>query len=395
MTAFDESLLAPGSDLVGLTAAICDIPSVSGDEAALADAIEATLRARPHLEVHRDADAVVARTSFGRDRRVVVAGHIDTVPVADNLPTRLEAQPDRPGGGAGSRPQARRDDSPPEGTRRDDRVLWGRGTVDMKGGVAVALALACELGTPGKVPAVDVTWVFYDHEEVEAARNGLGRLARNHPGLLDADFAILGEPSNAGIEGGCNGTMRVEVRTRGVAAHSARSWTGVNAIHGAADLLARLARYEPRTVAVEGLDYREGLNAVGIRGGIAGNVVPDECVVEVNYRFAPSRSEAEAERHLREVFDGYDVTVTDSSPGARPGLDAPMAKDFAAAVLAVTGGEPQPKYGWTDVARFAGLGIPAVNFGPGDALLAHKDDERLHVAELSACRDALRAWLLG
>jgi succinyl-diaminopimelate desuccinylase len=368
VTAFDESLLTPGSDLVDLTAAICDIPSVSGGEAALADAIEATLRARPHLEVHRDADAVVARTALGRDRRVVVAGHIDTVPVAANLPTRLDA---------------------------DGGVLWGRGTVDMKGGVAVALALACELGSPGRAPAVDVTWVFYDHEEVEATLNGLGRLARNRPDLLEGDFAILGEPSNAGIEGGCNGTMRVEVRTHGVAAHSARSWTGRNAIHAAADLLARLDAYEPRTVPVDGLDYREGLNAVRIRGGIAGNVVPDECVVEVNYRFAPSRSEAEAEKHLRDVFDGYDVTVTDSSPGARPGLDAPMAEDFAAAVLAVTGGTPQPKYGWTDVARFAGLGIPAVNFGPGDPLLAHKDDERLPVAELAACRDALRTWLLG
>ncbi|RPF22499.1 succinyl-diaminopimelate desuccinylase [Myceligenerans xiligouense] len=377
MTAFDESLLTPGSDLVDLTAAICDIPSVSGDEAALADAIEATLRARPHLEVHRDGDAVVARTGFGRDRRVVVAGHIDTVPVADNLPTRLV------GAGASGDGEA------------DGRVLRGRGTVDMKGGVAVALALACEVGTPGREPAVDVTWVFYDHEEVEAVHNGLGRLARNAPGLLEADFAILGEPSGAGIEGGCNGTMRVEVRTRGVAAHSARSWTGVNAIHGAAEVLGRLARYEPRTVAVEGLDYREGLNAVGIRGGIAGNVIPDECVVEVNYRFAPSRGEAEAEQHLREVFEGFEVTVTDSSPGARPGLDAPMAKDFATAVLSVTGGEPRPKYGWTDVARFAGLGIPAVNFGPGDALLAHKDDERLAVAELAACRDALRTWLLG
>ncbi|GAA1853010.1 succinyl-diaminopimelate desuccinylase [Myceligenerans crystallogenes] len=382
MTAFDDALLAPDSDLVGLTAAICDIPSVSGDEAALARAIEAMLRARPHLEVIRDGDAVVARTNLGRERRVVVAGHIDTVPIAGNLPTRLAGTAEPGTKGTGD-------------VQGDDRVLWGRGTVDMKGGVAVALALACEIGTPGVEPGVDLTWVFYDHEEVEAARNGLGRLARNRPDLLAADFAILGEPSNAGIEGGCNGTMRADVVTHGVAAHSARSWTGENAIHGAAEVLARLRRYEPRTVEVDGLAYREGLNAVGIRGGIAGNVVPDECVVTVNYRFAPSRDEAEAEKHLREVFEGFDVTVTDSSPGARPGLDAPMAQDFAAAVLAVTGGEPMPKYGWTDVARFAGLGIPAVNFGPGDPLLAHKDDERLPVAELAACRDALRAWLLG
>ena len=366
MSVLDPELLAVDSDLVGLTAAICDIPSVSGDERALADAIEATLRDRPHLEVHRDADAVVARTNLGRDRRVVVAGHIDTVPVARNLPTRLEGD-----------------------------TLWGRGTVDMKGGVAVALALACELGTPQALPGVDLTWVFYDHEEVEATLNGLGRLARNRPELLRGDFAILGEPSNAGIEGGCNGTMRVEVRTRGVAAHSARSWTGSNAIHAAAEVLARLDTYEPRTIEVDGLAYREGMNAVGISGGIAGNVIPDECVVTVNFRFAPSRDEAEAEKHLRDLFAGYDVEVTDSSPGARPGLDAPMARDFTDAVLAVSGATPRPKYGWTDVARFAELGIPAVNFGPGDPLLAHKDDERLPVAQLASCRDSLRAWLLA
>jgi succinyl-diaminopimelate desuccinylase len=264
----------------------------------------------------------------------------------------------------------------------------------MKGGVAVMLALAVELGRPGREPAADLTWVFYDHEEVEAALNGLGRVARNHPELLAGDFAILGEPSEAGIEGGCNGTLRAEVRTRGVTAHSARAWTGVNAIHAAAPVLTRLAEYTPRDVEVDGLVYRESLNAVGISGGIAGNVIPDACTVMVNYRFAPSRSVAEAEAHVRELFEGYDVVVTDAAGGARPGLDDPLAADFAAAVLATTGGAPKPKYGWTDVARFAELGIPAVNFGPGDPLLAHKDDERVPVGQLAACRDALRAWLL-
>ncbi|MEU4362188.1 succinyl-diaminopimelate desuccinylase [Promicromonospora sp. NPDC023987] len=371
--AIDPALLEPsgaGSDLVALTRAICDIPSVSGAETALADAIEALLRGYPHLEVLRDGDALVARTNLGRDRRVVVAGHIDTVPIADNLPTRLV--------GAG-----------------DDAVLWGRGTVDMLGGVAVALGLAAELGAPGSEPAHDLTWIFYDHEEVDSALNGLGRLARNHPELLRGDFAILGEPSNAGIEGGCNGTMRVELRTRGVAAHSARAWTGENAIHAAAPALARLAAYEPREVEVDGLVYREGLNAVRIEGGIAGNVIPDACTVEVNYRFAPSRSVEEAEAHLREVFEGFDLVVTDAAGGARPGLDDPLAAQFVRSVLATTGGAPAPKYGWTDVARFSELGVPAVNFGPGDPLLAHKDDEHLPVAQLAQCRDALRAWLLG
>ncbi|GHH73719.1 succinyl-diaminopimelate desuccinylase [Promicromonospora soli] len=372
-TVLDPALLDPSgkdADLVALTRTICDIPSVSGDEKALADAIEALLLGCAHLEVLRDGDALVARTNLGRDRRVVVAGHIDTVPIADNLPTRL--------------------------VRTDDGAeLWGRGTVDMLGGVAVALALAVELGAPGSEPAHDLTWIFYDHEEVDSALNGLGRLARNHPELLDGDFAILGEPSNAGIEGGCNGTMRIELRTRGVAAHSARAWTGENAIHAVAPALARLAAYEPREVEVDGLVYREGLNAVRIEGGIAGNVIPDACTVEVNYRFAPSRSVEEAEAHLREVFEGFDVVVTDAAGGARPGLDDPLAAQFVKSVLATTGGVPAPKYGWTDVARFSELGVPAVNFGPGNPLLAHKDDEHLPVAQLAQCRDALRAWLLG
>ncbi|MEN5075113.1 succinyl-diaminopimelate desuccinylase [Isoptericola cucumis] len=362
-----------GSDLVPLLAALCDVPSVSGQETALADAVEHVLRAQPHLEVLRDGDALVARTVLGREQRVVLAGHLDTVPltVPPNLPTRLETSPD------------------------GVVEMWGRGTVDMKGGIAIMLALAVELGRPGHEPVVDVTYVFYDHEEVEASLSGLGRLVRHHPELLAGDLAILGESSNNGIEGGCNGTLRVEVRTTGVAAHSARSWSGVNAIHAAAPVLARLAEYEPREVEVEGLVYREGMNAVGISGGIAGNVVPDACTVTVNYRFAPSRTVAEAEAHVRELFAGYDVVVTDAAPGARPGLDAPLAADFADAVRAATGEAPRPKYGWTDVARFAELGVPAVNFGPGDPVLAHKDDERLPVARLAVGRDALRSWLLG
>ena len=352
------------ADLLTLTRQVCDIPSVSGDETALADAVVAALGAYPHLEVLRDGDTVVARTHLGRPSRVVIAGHLDTVPIADNLPTRLEGE------GA-------------------DAVLWGRGTVDMLGGVAVQLALAAALDAPTR----DVTWVFYDHEEVDASLNGLGRVSRNHPDWLTADFAVLCEPTDAGLEGGCNGTLRAEVRVPGVAAHSARAWTGVNAIHGAAPVLAALAAYEPASVEVDGLVYREGLNAVLVSGGIATNVVPDSCVVTVNYRFAPSRSVDEAAAHVRALFDGFEVVVTDAAAGARPGLDDPAAAEFAAAVLGVTGGAPAPKYGWTDVARFSALGIPAVNFGPGDPLLAHKDDERLPVRQLGLCHDALRAWL--
>ena len=352
------------ADLVTLTRALIDVPSVSGAERALADGVERALRACDHLEVLRDGDAVVARTTLGRAERVVVAGHLDTVPVAANLPSRL----------LGEGP---------------DAEIWGRGAVDMKGGVAVQLALAASVTAPTR----DVTWVFYDQEEVEAVRNGLGRLVRTHPDWVMGDVAVLCEPTAAGIEGGCNGTLRADVVVRGKAAHSGRSWLGVNAIHGAAPVLARLADYAPRAAEVDGLLYREGLNAVGIRGGIAGNVIPDECVVSVNFRFAPDRSIAQAQAHVLEVFDGFEVVLTDAAAGARPGLDHPAVADFVAAVAARTGRPPTAKEGWTDVARFGELGIPAVNFGPGDPTLAHADDERCPVHHLATCYDGLRAWL--
>jgi succinyl-diaminopimelate desuccinylase len=339
-----------------LTRQLVDIESVSGNEAELADAIESALADVAHLEVIRDGDAIVARTNLGRPQRVVIAGHIDTVPVNDNLPSR-----------------------------REDGALWGRGTVDMKGGCAVMLALAAQLDEP----MVDVTWVWYDHEEVESALNGLGRLAANRPELLAADFAILAEPSNAEVEGGCNGTLRVDITARGRRAHSARSWMGENAIHAAAPILNLLAAYRPREVHVDGLVYREGLNAVGISGGVAGNVVPDRCTVHVNYRFAPDLSGEDAVAHLRGLFSGFEIEVVDLAEGARPGLDAPLAQAFLASV----GGQAKPKYGWTDVARFSALGIPAVNFGPGDPLLAHADDERLSIDQLDRCERGLRAWL--
>jgi succinyl-diaminopimelate desuccinylase len=261
----------------------------------------------------------------------------------------------------------------------------------MKSGVAVMLSLAAALARP----SYDVTWVFYDHEEVEAEKNGLGRIAAAHRQWLAADFAILGEPTAAGVEGGCNGTLRAQVHVPGVAAHSARAWTGVNAIHRAGEVLRRLSAYQPATVAVDGLEYREGLNAVLISGGTAGNVIPDSCTVTVNYRFAPSRSVEQAEAHVREVLAGFDVTVVDAAAGARPGLEHPAARGFVDAVLGTTGRAPVAKLGWTDVARFSALGIPAVNFGPGDPLLAHTADERCPVDQIETVRAALHAWLAG
>ena len=348
------------ADVVELTRTICDIESVSGNETELADAIESALRGFDHLEVIRDGDAIIARTNFGRAKRVVIAGHIDTVPVADNLPVKF-LQFER------------------------EQVLWGRGTVDMKAGVAVQLKLAATITEPN----VDVTWVFYDHEEVDAALNGLGRISRNRPELLNAQFAVLCEPSSAQVEGGCNGTMRATVTTRGVKAHSARPWMGENAVHKMGEVLVKLAAHTPDEVAVDGLVYRESLNAVLVSGGIATNVIPDECQLTVNYRFAPSKSADDAEAHLRDFFAGHELEVVDVAEGARPGLDLPEAAAFVAAV----GSTPKPKYGWTDVARFSALGIPAVNFGPGDPNKAHADDENVPVSQIYACETALAKWL--
>jgi succinyl-diaminopimelate desuccinylase len=338
---------------------------VSGRERALADLIEEALAGLPHLEVIRDGDCIVARTRLGRERRVIIAGHIDTVPVNANLPTRFETDTDDDG--------------------RVVEYLWGRGTVDMKAGVAVQLKLAAELTDP----IADITWMWYDNEEVAAERNGLGRMAAHRPDLFAGDFAILGEPTRSEVEGGCNGNLRIEVRTRGKRAHSARSWVGENAIHAAAPILERLVAYSPREVAVDGLVYREGLNAVGISGGVAGNVIPDECTVTINYRFAPSRSVEEAIAHMRELFGEYEIAIVDHAAGARPGRDAELATEFLAAV----GGTARPKYGWTDVARFSELGVPAVNYGPGDPLTAHADDERVRLDEILACENGLRSWL--
>ncbi len=343
-------------DAVTLTDQLVNIESVSGNEDRIAAEVEAALRALEHLEVSRFGNTVVARTHHGRAERVVIAGHLDTVPLNDNLPAR-----------------------------RDGELLHGLGTCDMKGGVAIALRLAATMPATNR----DITFLFYECEEVEADRNGLKLLGESHPELLEADFAILMEPSDGVVEAGCQGTMRIDVTTTGERAHSARSWRGVNAIHAAAEVLARLSSYEPRRPVIDGLEYHEGLNAVFVNGGVAGNVLPDRCTVSVNYRFAPDRSEQEALEHVREVFHGFDLEVSDSAPAARPGLGVPAAAAFVEAV----GGQVNPKFGWTDVARFSALGIPAVNFGPGDPQLAHKQEEHVPIEQIRQVEKTLRTWL--
>lgn len=350
-----------------LTRRLLEVDSVSGNEGPLADLVEEAFRGLPHLDVTRDGDAIIARTHLGRAERVAIAGHLDTVPLAEGLRVKVEGD-----------------------------TLWGRGAVDMKGGVAVILSLAATLVDPKR----DVTWILYDHEEVADALNGLGRISRTNPDLLKVDFAVLAEPTAGRIEGGCNGTLRFEVVVPGTTAHSARAWKGVNAIHQAAPVLVALARYSPQVVTVDGLEYREGLNAVAVAAGIAGNIIPDRCMITINYRYAPDKTEEQAVAHVREVLDesgveGLTMTVVDHGASCRPGLDAPIARDFVGAVSAMGAGEPRAKYAWTDVARFGTLGIPAVNYGPGDPNLAHSDGERVSIAEIEQVREGLRVWLEG
>jgi succinyl-diaminopimelate desuccinylase len=346
------------TDPVALTRALVDIESVSGNEHEITDAVEAALAHAPHLAVEREGNVVCARSSLGHPTRVILAGHLDTVPVHGNLPSTV-----------------------------DGDLMYGCGTADMKSGSAIALHLAVTVSEP----AFDVTYLFYDCEEVEAFRNGLNKVSVSHPQWLEADFAMLLEPTYGRVEAGCQGTARATIRLEGRRAHSARSWLGVNAIHRAGEVLRRLESYQARRAVIDGCEYREGLNAVFVRGGVAGNVIPDRCEVDVNFRFAPDRSEADAKAHLIEVFDGYDVEVLDSAPGALPGLAAGPAQDFLAAV----GTEPVGKLGWTDVARFAALGVPAVNYGPGDPNLAHTTDEHVELSKIRDGAAVLRRWLTG
>ncbi|WP_314686160.1 succinyl-diaminopimelate desuccinylase [uncultured Bifidobacterium sp.] len=384
-----------GNELEDLFSRLMGIRSVSGEETAIADCVERLLRESGRLLVRRDGDTVVASTNLGRATRVALAGHLDTVPVIDNFPPRWLEPGD---------PDIRSDVAE---AHPGERVMWGRGAVDMKASGAVLLHLAMTLDDP----RYDLSFVFYDHEEVAAELNGLRRVSERHPEWLKADFAVIGEPTSCGIEGGCNGSLRFDVITHGIAAHSARAWMGRNAIHEAAAVLDRLAAYEPADVEVDGLVYREGLNATLISGGRGTNVIPDECRVHVNYRFAPDKDVAAAKAlmmgegtgakpgageraALGGVFAGFGIEMKDESPSARPGMDAPLARALAALVEEGTGRRPVAKLGWTDVARFADLGVPAVNLGAGSPLLAHRRDEQIAAGELAELESLLRRWLL-
>jgi succinyl-diaminopimelate desuccinylase len=352
------------TDLLALVAELVAIPSVSYHEGALADRVEADLRAAGHLDLTRFGDTVVARTELGRARRLVLAGHLDTVPAFDDGNGRVEGD-----------------------------TLWGLGAVDMKGGVAVFLDLATAISEP----AHDVTYVFYACEEVARRDNALAHLAQTRPDLLAADAAVLGEPTGGVVEAGCQGTMRAVVSVGGRRAHSSRPWMGVNAVHRLLPVLGELERYEPRRVVLDGCEYTEQLQAVAVEGGVAANVVPDRATVTVNYRFAPDRDPAGAEHALGELLTGAlepaagdTLEVVDVAAGAVPALEHPLL----ASLVAATGFAPRAKVGWTDVATFAEIGVPATNFGPGDPLLAHTSDEHVSRRELEHARGVLASVLL-
>ncbi|QGW25071.1 succinyl-diaminopimelate desuccinylase [Dietzia sp. DQ12-45-1b] len=377
------------ADPVDLARALVDIPSPSRAEAVIAGAVHTALEkvvagftgpAAGRTELIRDGDRILARTTRGLPTRVVLAGHLDTVPVADNVPSTITGE-------------------------GDDLVLHGCGAVDMKSGDAVFLHLFATLADSAAL-AHDLTLVLYDCEEIEATANGLGFLERSHLDWLRGDVAILGEPTGGQIEAGCQGTCRLRIHTRGTRAHSARSWLGDNAVHRLAPLLAALESYEPRSVDIDGCVYREGLQAVRMSAGVAGNTVPDEAWLDVNFRFAPDRDPDAALTHALEALGltrsgriptgedppsepGEYWELTDMSPGALPGLAAPAAADLVRAA----GGRVRAKYGWTDVSRFAALGIPAVNLGPGDPGLAHTREEHCPATQITAVTGMLRAYL--
>ena len=352
-------------DLLALTAELIDVPSVSYDEGPIADLIEAKLRPVPWLTVDRVGDNVVARTELGREHRLLLVGHTDTVPAADL------------------------DGVSNDHARIDGDVLWGLGASDMQGGIAVFLDLATTVAEP----AVDVSYVFYACEEVTGVDSGLEALFVERPELLAGDAAILGEPTDGVVEAGCQGTMRIEISLTGARAHTARPWMGRNAVHRLGRLLAVVEAMEERRPVLDGCEYREALQAVRVGGGVAGNVVPDLATVVLNHRFAPDRTAAEAEAHVRSLLapvleDGDELVVADFAEGAAPGLTHHL---LAGLVERLT---VRAKLGWTDVARFAARGIPAVNLGPGDPLLAHTADERVHRSALESTRATL-ADLIG
>jgi succinyl-diaminopimelate desuccinylase len=340
--------------------ALVAIDSVSRGEATIAHHVAVVLGRNPDLDVERIGDNVVARTTGHHATRLLVAGHMDTVP-GDASEAIIEGD-----------------------------QLRGVGACDMKGSLAVMLELA-SVPTPR---SVEVTWVFYAREEISRSDSGLLEIAQLRPELLDADAAILAEPTDGHVEAGCQGTLRVSVEMTGARAHTARPFTGRNAIHRLGDVITQVASYEPRTAVIDGIEFVEQLQVVDISGGVAPNVVPDRARATLNHRVAPDRTKDEAVAWLVDFLgevtdDGDTIAVEDWAPSMAPS----MANERLASLVALTGTAAKGKLGWTDVATFGELNIPATNFGAGDPLLAHRSDEFVTLAQLNTFAAVLSEWL--
>ncbi len=343
-------------ELSKLTLDLVNISSVSKDEKSIADSIAEALKKIGHLKITRVNNSIVAQTNFGNKQRVVIAGHIDTVPANNNFPGKI-----------------------------NNSEVFGLGSVDMKSGIAVALKLASEITSSN----YDVTYLFYESEEIETKFNGLELITKQQKDLLDCDFAILMEPTNGILEVGCQGSLRFEVSTSGKRSHSARWWNGENAIHKTNKILEILNNYKSREPEIDGHKFREGLQAVKVNGGIAGNVVPDSVTISINHRFAPDTSIDQATQNMKKLFKDFNFQLVDAANAAPTGLSNPLIKEFVSNI----GKNVAPKFGWTDVARFANAGIPAINFGPGDPNLAHHPEEKVLISQINDVYESLKNWL--
>jgi succinyl-diaminopimelate desuccinylase len=334
----------PIPDLAARTLQLVDVPSESRQEAALV----ALVREVVPLEPLYDDGEVLLYGDAGAP--VVLAGHLDTIPAQGNIPGRIA-----------------------------DGAVHGLGASDMKGGVAVMIELA-RAGAPGR-------YLFFNREEVPVSESPLPALFAT-PLLEGVRLAVVLEPTDVILHAGCLGNVQARVTFHGQSAHSARPWTGVNAIHELVRGLEELVRLEPLDVELDGLVYREVVSAVRVDGGIASNVIPAEAGVELNFRYAPGRSRDEAEARLRELVPHGDVEILSNSPSAPPSLANPLAVKLRELVPAVA-----PKQAWTPVAQFAEQGIDAINYGPGATPYAHKVDEQIPIANLEQCFTTLRAFL--
>lgn len=348
MTRLDDALV-----LVG-------IESVSRNETRLASHVETRLRENPNLDVERIGDNVVARTRGHHRTRLLVAGHLDTVPGQVST------------------------------ARIVGDELIGLGACDMKGSLSVMIELALDTAPR----SVEVTWVFYAREEITRSESGLLEIAQLRPDLLDADAAVLGEPTGGFVEAGCQGSLRVLVELMGQRAHTARPFTGRNAIHRMGELIHHISRYEPRQVVIDDITFVEQLQVVAVDGGVAANVVPDRSSCTLNHRVAPDRTRDDAVASLRDYLKGLiepedSIQVLDWAPAALPFLD----NERLQSLVALSGGSARGKVGWTDVATLSERGIPATNFGAGDPLRSHQSDEFVTLDELDHFAQTLALWL--